>query len=95
MAVVSGLSELAGYVSALSNGMRVAPEHEKVRYRDHLVAAALLLGSLWTDNAVETKRLITEERRFFGWDFLTGESGSLAESAFARLATFIEGQSKA
>ena len=94
MAVAPGLSELSEYIAALTNGMRAAPEHEKARFGDHLAAAALLFGGLWTGNVVETERLMAEERKSFGWDFLTGESGSVAESAFARLATFVEGLSK-
>jgi hypothetical protein len=34
--------------------------------------------------------LVAEERRSFGWDFLEGEAGATAESAFSQFADFIE-----
>jgi hypothetical protein len=87
----AGIPELATYISALSDAARNSRRAEnRSRYQDHLAAAALVFERLHHSDVVSAKQLVAEERRSFGWDFLDGEAGAAAESAFSRFADFIE-----
>jgi hypothetical protein len=86
-----GLPELATYIAALSNAVeKTRRAEDRSRYRDHLAAAALVFERLQQGDLVSGKQLVADERRSFGWDFLDGEAGASAESAFSRFAEFIE-----
>lgn len=85
------LADLAKYVAVLSNSLASTHRAEdRSRYRDHLAASAGIFESLYRGDIVSTKQFIADERRSFGWDFLTGEEGAAAESAFSRFADMIE-----
>lgn len=82
--------KLAAYAAVLSESLRNTHRDEnRTRYRDRL-AAALIFERLQHDDLVSTRELVAEERRSFGWDFLDGQAGATAESAFSRFAEFIE-----
>ena len=86
-----GIQELAAYVAVLANALRKTRRAEdRSRYRDHLATAALVFERLQQGDLVSAKQLIAEERRSFGWDYLDGDDGAAAESAFSRFADFIE-----
>lgn len=86
-----GIQELATYIAALSSALeRTHRAEDRSRYRDHLATAALVFERLQQGDLVSAKQLLSDERRSFGWDFLDGEAGASAESAFSRFADFIE-----
>ena len=86
-----GIPELATYVAVLADALRTTRRAEdRSRYRDHLATAALVFERLQQGDVVSAKRLIAEERRSFGWDYLDCDTGATVESAFSRFADFIE-----
>jgi hypothetical protein len=87
----AGIPEVATYIAALSNAAsKTRRAEDRSRYRDHLATAALIFERLQQEDLPSAKQLVADERRSFGWDFLDGEPGAKAESAFSRFAEFIE-----
>ncbi len=64
----------------------VAQSSEQPAYARHRAAAAELGAALRSGDAKEIKRLIDQEERSFGWDFLDGAHGAATEAAFTKLA---------
>ena len=85
------IPQLATYVAVLADALRNTTRAEdRTRYRDHLAAAALVFERLQQGDVVSAKQLIAEERRSFGWGYLSGDAGAAAESALSSFADFIE-----
>lgn len=81
------LQALDSYVEALSSAaQRTQQTEDRHRYRDHLAAAAVLFHLLYRDKMAEAKEVIAQEERSYGWSFLVGAEGAVAESAFAAFA---------
>ncbi len=88
---MSGLPELAAYVAALAHAERNTRRAEdRTRYRNHLAMAALIFECLHRGDLVSAKTFVSEERRSFGWDYLDGDAGATAESAFKSFADLID-----
>jgi hypothetical protein len=77
---------LAQYITALEHGARVAGPREEPVYRAHRGAAAQLEAALRRADAQELKRLVDEEERTFGWEFLEGSHGEAVHAAFSAFA---------
>jgi hypothetical protein len=81
------LDHLAEYVSALSTSLdKTRRAEDRSAYVQHLAAAALIFQYLQQSNFPKALEQIAAEQQSFGRSFLTGEGGSAAEAAFARLA---------
>jgi hypothetical protein len=61
--------------------VRTRRSEDRIRYRDHLAAAAIIFERLHHGDLASVKQLISGERRSFGWSFLNGEAGESAESS--------------
>ncbi len=84
------LQALDSYVEALSSAAeRTQQTEDRPRYRDHLAAAAVLFHLLYQNKLAEAKKVIAQEERSYGWSFLVGAEGAVAESAFAAFARTI------
>lgn len=83
------LDALATYVEVLSSsaeGTRRA--EDRTRYSQHLAAAARMFAAIRRDPSLHgLYRLIGEEEASFGRDFLSGDEGSTAETAFVTFAS--------
>jgi hypothetical protein len=86
-----GTQELATYLAALSDALaKTHRAEDRSRYRGHLATAALVFEQLQQGDVASAKQLVSDERRSFGWNFLGGEAGASAETAFSRFAAFVE-----
>jgi len=97
-AMTQDYDALAAYIRVLAESADVTHHTEdRTKYQSHLAAAARIFAALHgspTDD--EVRRLIEEERRNYGWAFLSGNEGDRAEAAFTAFAEAIErGLSKA
>ncbi|MDD5543472.1 MAG: hypothetical protein PHX83_09885 [Acidobacteriia bacterium] len=58
---------------------------DRDRYTRHLAQAAVMFSILRKGAALEEfNRIVAEEQRSYGWDYLSDEPGRAAEEAFAR-----------
>ena len=80
------------YRAALTAAEADSPASELQLYRAHWSALNRLEQALSTDSRTEALRVVSEQRRAFGWSYLSGEGGRRAESAFHALATALEQQ---
>lgn len=83
---------LVAYASALAECSR-STHHaaNRPRYERHLAQVALMFLGLHGKNPREDlKTIVKGERHSFGWDFMEGEDGKIAESAFDSFAKLVE-----
>lgn len=75
---------LAEYVEILGScAARTRRAEDRSRYAQHLAAAARMFAAIRRDPSLrELHRLIADETASFGRDFLSGDEGSAAETAF-------------
>lgn len=84
-------THLAEYVEALAGAASETTRSEdRPRYEHHLACAARMLAAAHRRAAGDLRRFVAEERRSFGWDFLSDECGARVEREFNRLASMIE-----
>jgi hypothetical protein len=83
--------ELARYVGTLqaSSGESTTAQ-DRPRYDKHLAVAALLFCALHRRSITEVLKLVKEERRAFGWGYLSEDCGERATAAFDRFAMLVE-----
>ncbi len=83
---------LARYIEVLSTSRsRTTTANDRHVYTEHLAAAALMFASFHTASPIATlKKHVADERRAYGWGFLSGEEGSAAEKAFDEFAKLVE-----
>lgn len=84
--------ELASYVGVLSESAGSTTRAEdRALYMQHLAASALVFFLLQNKTPEPTlKKWVEDERRAFGWSFLTGAEGKATEAAFQRFAADVE-----
>ena len=85
-------SALTEYVSVLESSLDDTHQAEdRSRYRDHLAAAARMFIAIEKHDSInKLKQLVATEHRSYGWDYLAGDSGDRAESAFNQFANIVE-----
>jgi hypothetical protein len=84
---------LARYVVELSTSAAGTHRAEdRPRYESHLAAAARMFAALRRDSTLkEIKLIVADERRGYGWSYLSDHEGSRAEAAFDSFALLVEG----
>ncbi|MFA6292176.1 MAG: hypothetical protein WC637_10360 [Victivallales bacterium] len=87
---------LADYVSVLEQSAKETHRAEdRTRYQQHLASAALMFAAIVKDNSIsKLKDLVADERRSYGWDFLSEPAGEAAEKSFHAFASMIENDFK-
>jgi len=82
---------LAKYVSILEESARTTHRAEdRSIYEKHLANSAKMFLAIESEDPLGSlKRLVSDERRFYGWGYLSGAAGEAAESAFNEFAEFI------
>ncbi len=79
------------YRDALLAAALLAPSSEKSLYALHEKGLGRLTQLIQSGApANEIASLVANERRAFGWSFLSGEHGTRVESAFHALASHLE-----
>ena len=85
------LEALAQYISVLSRSAESTNyADDRPIYTKHLAEAARFFVLAHANRIPELAALVHDERRSYGWGYLSGDFGSQAESAFNKFATFIE-----
>jgi hypothetical protein len=85
------LQELAAYVEVLSASAAATQyANDRPEYTKRLAAAATIFLHLQQGRIAEAVRLVAEERRAYGWGYLSGEAGAAATTAFATFAATID-----
>lgn len=90
-------TSLAEYVEILADSLdNTKYTNDRAVYEKHLAVAARMFLAIRRDNGTEELReLVEQERRSFGWSYLSGEEGVKAEKAFNSFAKLVEGSSGA
>ena len=90
-------SSLAEYVEVLASSLdNTKHANDRSVYEKHLAVAARMLVAASKENGIkELREIVAEERRSFGWSFLSGEEGERAERAFNHLANLVEAVNEA
>jgi hypothetical protein len=83
---------LADYIRVLErSSAETRRAEDRAAYERHLAAAARMFSALQQpDGRAQLQALVEQERRAFGWSYLSDEPGRAAEAAFdafARIAT--------
>ena len=83
---------LADYIAVLdTSATKTKRAEDRVRYQQHLAAAALMYVALEKHRSLEKlKELVASERHSYGWDYLDGPPGEAAEAAFDAFAKLVE-----
>jgi hypothetical protein len=78
------LDQLAEYIDVLGASADTTRRAEdRPLYDRHLAAAARMFVAAHRDpKGADLRRLVEDERRAFGWSFVSGDEGNRAESAF-------------
>ena len=85
------LDALAQYVEVLSHSSHVTTRAEdRTIYASHLAAAAEIFLCLHSGRLSDAKAIVGDQRRAFGWGYLSGEAGAASTTAFDRFASIIE-----
>jgi hypothetical protein len=85
------IDALAQYIEVLSRSAQATTRAEdRSTYTGHLAAAAKIFACLHSGRLSEAKEIVSEQRRSYGWGFLSGDEGSAASTAFDRFATIVE-----
>lgn len=83
---------LVRYVAVLSeSAARTRWADDRPQYERHLAAAARMFVACWQDPSLARLRsLVAEERRSYGWAYLSDAEGDRAEAAFDKFAKQVE-----
>ena len=83
---------LAEYIIVLRNSRdKCHRAEDRPKYERHLAEAAVMLAEIHLGgNLAQLKKRVAGERHGYGWDYLSYDEGSAAESAFHKFATFVE-----
>jgi hypothetical protein len=80
------MAALAEYVNTLETCLeRTHQAEDRTMYLRHLAAAAQMFAAAQRSDVRKLEALLSEEKRQFGWSFLTGDGGQQAEAAFVEL----------
>jgi hypothetical protein len=58
--------------------------------RGILLEGQKIFACLHSGRLSEAKEIVSEQRRSYGWGFLSGDEGSAASTAFDRFASIVE-----
>ena len=85
-------SALAEYISTLeTSAEKTNRAEDRTIYQKHLAAAALMYVTLEKNRSLEKlKELVATERHSYGWGYLDGSEGDIAETAFDAFAKLVE-----
>jgi hypothetical protein len=85
------LQALAAYVEVLS-ASAAATQHSNDRpeYTKRLASAARIFLLLHQGRQAEAIQLVAEERRAYGWSYLSGAPGAAAAIAFSTFAATLD-----
>lgn len=85
-------SALAGYILVLRDSLaRCHRAEDRVKYERHLAAAAVMLAEMQKGSPVaEILKMLEQEKRGYGWDYLSDAEGEKAEAAFAQIVKLLE-----
>ena len=80
------LADLARYIGQLEqSNSKTTRAEDRRSYADYLAAAAIMFASIQSQSdSAKFAEVLDAETRSFGWDYLDGEPGQLAEAAFNR-----------
>lgn len=85
------INALAQYIEVLSRSAQATTRAEdRSTYTSHLAAAAEIFVCLHSGRLSEAKILVSDQRRAYGWGYLSGDEGSAATTAFDRFASMVE-----
>ena len=85
------MDALAQYVAVLSQSAQTTTcAEDRSAYTNHLAAAAEIFACLHSGRVSDAKAIVSDQKRAFGWGYLSGEAGDIATSAFIRFATIVE-----
>jgi hypothetical protein len=85
------IDALAQYIEVLSHSAQATTRAEdRSTYTSHLAAAAEIFACLNSGRLPEAKKLVSDQRRAYGWGYLSGDEGSAATTAFDRFASMVE-----
>ena len=85
------LDSLARYVGILSESAETTNyADDRPIYTKHLAASAQFFLLIHGKQLSALAQLVHDERRSYGWGYLSGEMGARAESAFHEFATKVE-----
>jgi len=90
------LDALAQYVDVLSRASHATTRAEdRTTYASHLAAAAEIFSCLHSGRLSDAKAIVGDQRRAYGWGYLSGDEGATATTAFDRFASIIEASNAA
>ena len=86
------IAKLAEYVAALaSSAEKTNHANDRVTYTQRLAIAAVMFAEFHRTGSMEKLReRVQDERRSYGWSYLSGPEGEEAEKAFGQFANFVE-----
>jgi hypothetical protein len=85
------LDSLAQYVEVLSRSAQATTRAEdRNTYTSHLAAAAEIFVCLHLGRLNDAKTIVSDQRRAYGWGYLSGSEGAAATSAFDQFASIVE-----
>jgi hypothetical protein len=85
------IDALAHYVEVLSRSAHATTRAEdRSTYTGHLAAAAEIFACLHSGRLSEAKEIVSDQRRTYGWGYLSGDEGAAATPAFDRFASMVE-----
>ena len=78
---------LAEYIHVLTEALgKTNRAEDRPKYEKHLAAAARMFAAIHSNRLQDLSEIIDEESHGYGWSFLSGAEGDLAEAAFVRFA---------
>ena len=81
---------LADYVFALSKSTDTTSRTEdRATYERHLVSVEVMLAAIHQGDVLRLKQIVDDETRAFGWGYLSGDEGSVAEAAWTRFVGIV------
>ncbi len=88
------IDALAKYIGVLTEGAsRTSRAEDRLLYTKHLAEAAIVFTLIHQDAPPQQVRdKVVQERRAFGWGYLSGSEGEAAEAAFQEFAKLVDGE---
>ena len=86
------LAGLAKYITVLAQSAdRTHRAEDRPMYEKHLAAAARMLPAMHEDPRLRSLAgLVADEKRAFGWSYLSDDEGDAAERAFSEFADLVD-----
>ncbi len=85
------LNQITEYIGVLNKSLtETTYSADRIKYQKHLASASLIVKSLLDDDMNSLKTVIEDEKRSYGWDYLSGEYGENVEQSFNDLIGILE-----